>query len=181
MTTTTADSKRKERTFTRAEMVDFAKKKLLKSNSEIEFVGLKHNILTCKINDKTFKVYISSSRDFEFMRKPPEHNPYRVSAWNKGSSNIFSSCDYYALLVKVDENTKYTTDSDEKIEGLFVSQNELNNWLSKKVNVPSGMINFYVHYSQVPGEGRMSIKVVDDREDPYLSLDYLYELGWKIR
>ncbi|MDC3414782.1 hypothetical protein [Terrihalobacillus insolitus] len=172
--------KKKERTFTREEMVDYAKKKLLEANKGISFVSLKHNVLTCEYEGRTFKVYISSSRDYESFRKGLDYEPYRVSAWNKGSQEMFSSCDYYALLVKVDKNTKYITEYEDNIEGMFVNQEELNKWLSQKVAVPSGMINFYVHYSQSKDEGRNSITVIDDREEPALSLNHLYQKGWSI-
>jgi hypothetical protein len=178
---TTATKKRQARTFTRGEMVDYLKRKLTEANPGIKFVGLKHNILTCQYNDETFTVYISSSRDYESMRKAPEYNAYRVSAWNKGNHEIFSSCDYYALLVKADVNTKYVTDSTEGIEGLFVSQEELNAWFAKKVEVPSGMINCYVHFIQQPGAGRTSTTVIDDREQPNLPLNYVYQKGYTIR
>lgn len=181
MTVLTADKKKKERTFTREEMVEFTKKKLFHANKDIRFVSLKHNVLTCDHEGRTFKVYISSSRDYEPFRKGLEYEPYRVSAWNKGSKDIFSSYDYYALLVKADKNTKYVTEFEENIEGMFVSQEELNQWLLKKVPVPSGMINFYIHYRQLSDGERESIKVIDDREDPALPLDDLYQKGWILR
>lgn len=173
--------KKKERTFTREEMVDYAKKKLSEQNKGIHFVSLKHSVLTCEHEGRTFKVYISSSRDYESFRKGLDYKPYRVSAWNKGSRELFSSCDYYALLVKADKNTKYITEFEDNIEGIFVNQEELNNWLSQKVAVPSGMINFYVHYRQSEGEGRNSITVTDDREESPLSLNNLYQKGWSLR
>ncbi|MDK7667328.1 MULTISPECIES: hypothetical protein [Cytobacillus] len=179
--TTATNKQRKVRTFTRGEMVDYLKRKLLEANPGIQFVGLKHNVLTCQHNGETFKVYISTSRDYESMRKAPEFNAYRVSAWNKGNHEIFSSCDYYAMLVKADTSTKYVTDSEEGIEGLFMSQEELSQWFAKKVEVPSGMINCYVHFIQKPGEGRSSTVVIDDREQPVISLNDLYQKGYTIR
>ena len=182
MATATATNKqRKARTFTREEMVDYLKRKLSEANPSIKFVGLKHNILTCEYNDQTFKVYISTSRDYESMRKSPEYNANRVSAWNKGNQEIFSSCDYYAMLVKADTNTKYVTDSEEGIEGLFLSQEELNQWFAQKVEVPSGMINCYVHFIQKVGEGRSSTVVIDEREQPIVSINHLYQKGYIIR
>lgn len=178
---TATNKQRKARTFTRGEMVDYLKRKLSEANPGIKFVGLKHNILTCEYNDQTFNVYISTSRDYESMRKAPEYNPNRVSAWNKGNHEIFSSCDYYAMLVKADTNTKYVTDSDEGIEGLFLSQEELNQWFAQKVEVPSGMINCYVHFIQRKGEERSSTVVIDDREQPVVSLNHLYQKGYTIR
>lgn len=172
---------RKERTFTRDEMVDYLKRKLTEANPGIRFVGLKHNILTCEYNGQVFKIYISTSKDFEGERKAPAYNPNRVSAWNKGNSKIFTSCDYYAMLVKADASTKYITDSKEDIEGLFMNQEELNAWFSQKVQVPSGMINCYVHFIQQPGEGRPSTVVIDDREQPVISLNHLYQKGYTIR
>lgn len=175
------EKKKKERTFTREEMVDYVKRKLLEENKDIRFVGLKHNVLNCEHEGRNFKVYISSSRDYESFRKGLEFEPYRVSAWNKGSHEMFSSYDYYALLVKVDKNTKYVTEFEDNIEGMFVCQEELNLWLSKKVAVPSGMINFYVHYRQSKDEGRNSITVIDDREEPALTLNHLFQKVWSIR
>lgn len=179
--TAVTKGKKKERTFTREEMVEYAKKKLIKANEGIEFVSLKHNVLTCKHDDRTVKIYISSSRDYEPLRNSFEYDPYRVSAWSKGTKEMFSSYDYYALMVKADQNSKYVTETEENIEGLFVSKVELNQWLSKKVSVPSGMINFYIHYLQVTDGDRNSIKVIDDREVPALPLDQLFQKGWIIR
>jgi hypothetical protein len=177
----TGTIQRKERTFTRDEMVGYLKRKLTEANPGINFVGLKHNILSCEYNGQNFKVYISTSKDFEGERKASVYNAYRVSAWNKGNSKIFTLCDYYAMLVKADANTKYITDSKEGIEGLFMSQEELNAWFAQKMQVPSGMINCYVHFIQQPGAGRTSTIVIDDREQPNLSLDHLYQKGYTIR
>lgn len=179
MNTTTL--KRQGRTFTREEMIEYTKRKLLQANPDIQFRGIKYNVLTCEYKGDTFKIYISSSRDYEFMRKESELDPYKVSAWNKGSHEIFTSCDYYALLVKADSNTKYITETEDDIEGLFVSQEELNQWFNQKVSVPSGMINCYVHFSQTPGQGRESIKVIDDREEPSIDLNNLFQMGWTFR
>lgn len=85
------------------------------------------------------------------------------------------------MLVKADTSTKYVTDSEEGIEGLFMSQEELSQWFAKKVEVPSGMINCYVHFIQKPGEGRSSTVVIDDREQPVISLNDLYQKGYTIR
>ncbi|WP_409273323.1 hypothetical protein V1499_01870 [Neobacillus sp. SCS-31] len=173
--------KKKERTFTREEMVDFAKKKLSLDNKNIRFISLKHNVLTCEHGGRKFKVYISSSRDYESFRKSHEYDPYRVSAWSKGTKDLFSTYDYYAFLVKADKNTRYVTEFEDGIEGMLISQEELIHWMSKKVTVPSGMINFYIHYQQSKGGGRNSITVKDDREDPALPLNYLVQNGWSIR
>lgn len=181
MSTLLEKNKRRDRTFTREEMVNYTKWKLCQANEGIEFLSLKYNVLTCRYQGNTFRVYISSSRDYEGMRKPLERNPYRVSGWHKGSRKIFTSCDYYAMLVKVDADTKYVTETDEGIEGLFVSQDELNLWFAQKTSLPSGMINCYVHYIQTPGLGRSSIQVLDDREKPAIPLNHLYALGWTIR
>lgn len=178
---TTTSKQRKTRTFSRGEMVDYLKRKLLEANPGVEFVGLKHNVLTFKFNGQTSNVYISTSRDYESFRNTPEYNSYRVSAWNKGSHEIFSSYDYYAMLVKADVSTKYVTDSEEGIEGLFLNQEELNQWFAQKVEVPSGMINCYVHFIQKPGAARTSTTVVDDREQPNLSLNHIYQKGYTIR
>lgn len=172
--------KRPERTFSRNEMVNYLKRKLTEVNPSIKFTGLKHNVLSCENNGHEFKIYISTSRDYEQMRKGTDYNPYRVSAWNKGNEKTFSSCDYYAMLVKVDKNTKYVTETDEGIEGLFLSQDDINEWLSKKAKEASGMINWYVRFIQRAEEGRQSIKVIDEREVPNLSLDHLYKKGFKI-
>ncbi|MFC7783354.1 hypothetical protein ACFQWC_02540 [Rossellomorea sp. GCM10028870] len=172
---------RKARTFTRGEMVDYLKRKLSEANSGIKFIGLKHNILTCELNDQKLKVYISTSRDYESMRKDSDYNANRVSAWNKGNHEVFTSCDYYSMLVKADTNTEYVTDSDENIEGLFLSQEELNQWFKQKAVVPSGMINCYVHFIQRQGEGRTSTNVIDEREQPVVSLDHLYQKGYVVR
>jgi len=178
---TATNKQRRARTFTREEMVNFLKRKLSEANPGIKFVGLKHNILTCEFNEQTVKVYISTSRDYESMRKAPEYNANRVSAWNKGNHEIFSSCDYYAMLVKADTKTKYVTDSEEGIEGLFLSQEELNKWFAQKVEVPSGMINCYVHFIQRMDEGRSLTVVIDEREQPVVSLNYLYQKGYTMR
>ncbi|MFF2457658.1 hypothetical protein [Peribacillus simplex] len=69
----------------------------------------------------------------------------------------------------------------DNIEGMFFSQEELNQWLSQKVSVPSGMMNFYVHYLQSKDEGRKSIIVIDDREEPALPLNHSFQKGWSIR
>ncbi len=177
----TGTKQRKERTFTRDEMVDYLKRKLTEANPGIKFVGLKHNILSFEYKGQVSKIYISTSRDFEGDRKASAYNPYRVSAWNKGNSKIFTSCDYYAMLVKADVNTKYKTDSKEGIEGLFLNQDELDAWFSQKLKVPSGMINCYVHFIQQPGEERTSTVIIDDREQPVISLNHLYQKGYTVR
>lgn len=179
MSILTDKKSRKERTFTREEMVNFTKNKLLQANPAIEFVKLSYNILTCKLNEESFTVYISSSRDFEFMKEPIEIKPERVSAWHKGAAKIFDSYDYYAFLVKIDEQTKYISESDENIEGIFVSKDELDTWRKSKSVLPSGMINFYIHYIQDQGDS--SVRVIDERENPEISLNHLYEREWKLR
>lgn len=177
----TTNKPRKARTFTRGDMLDYLKRKLREANPGIKFVGLKHNILSFEYQGETSKIYLSTSKDFEGGRKASEYNAYRVSAWNKGNDKIFTSCDYYAMLVKTDSNTKYVTDSEEGIEGLFLNQEELNQWFGKKAVVPSGMINCYVHFIQKPGEGRTSTVVIDEREQPVISLNHLYQKGYTIR
>jgi len=172
--------KRPERTFTRGEMVNYLKRKLTEKNPNIKFISLKHNVLSCENNGHYFNVYISTSRDYEPMRKDTDYIPYRVSAWNKGSEKTFSSYDFYALLVKVDKNTKYVTDSDEGIEGLFLSQKELNIWLEDKTKEPSGMINCYVRYIQGEEKGRDSIVVIDEREEPSILLTYNHLRGFLV-
>jgi len=167
--------KRRERSFSREEMVNYLKRKLTESTPGIKFIGLKHNVLTCENpGGHEFKIYISTSRDYETL------NPYKVSAWNKGNAETFASCDYYAMLVKVDKESKFVTETDEGIEGLFISQYKLNEWLSKKRKEESGMINLYVRFIQEAGEGRQSTTVIDEREVPALSRDYLYHNGYSI-
>ncbi|WP_157804085.1 hypothetical protein [Lysinibacillus xylanilyticus] len=172
--------KRPERTFTRGEMVNYLKRKLIEKNPNIKFIGLKHNVLSCENNGHHFKVYISTSRDYEPMRKDTDYIPYRVSAWNKGNEETFSSYDYYAMLVKVDKNTKYVTDSDEGIEGLFLSKKELSCWLDNKTKEASGMINCYVRYIQGEEKGRDAIVVIDEREEIEINLTYDYQRGYLI-
>lgn len=176
-----ANTSTKVRTFTREEMVDYLKKKLSAANPGIKFIKLKHSTLTCEFNNEQFKVYISTSRDYEPTRKDLDYNAYRVSAWNNGDQKKFSSCDYYAMLVKVDTNTKYETRSNEDIEGIFLNQAELNQWFSQKVSVPSGMINCYVHFMQKEAEGPPSTTVIDAREPNPIPLDELYAKGYTLR
>ncbi|MCA1056974.1 hypothetical protein LCM10_18585 [Rossellomorea aquimaris] len=175
------ENKRKKRTFTRAEMIDFTRGKLIEANEGIEFVTQKHNVLTCRYRGETISVYISSSRDYSTFDEGMDYKPNRLKAWNKGSQNIFKSYDYYALLVKADEKTQYVTEKKGNIEGIFVSREEMNSWMSNKVKVPSGMVNFYLHYSQLPDESGSFVNVIDDREELAISLNPLYKKGWTIR
>lgn len=174
-----SNTKKKARSFKRSEMVNFVKDKLMQSHPDIEFINLKYNILTCKLNDKLNRIYISTSRDYEFLNSEEEIKPHRVSAWHKGNDKIFTSCDYYAMLVKVDEKSKYVTEQDNGIEGIFMSQQELNAWLDDKEKNQSGMINCYVHYYQ-PESNRHNIEVVDTRERPKLNLNHLLNRAYEL-
>lgn len=173
------DTKTKSRSFKRTEMINFVKEKLIKSHSDIEFIHLKYNVLTCKLNNQTYTVYVSTSRDYEFLNTKEEINPKRVSAWHKGNDEIFSSYDYYAMLVKIDSKSEYVTEQSNGIEGIFMNQQELNTWLNEKEKNQSGMINCYVHYHQ-PKSNREIIEVIDARERPQLNLRHLLDNTFKL-
>lgn len=168
----------KVRKFKRGEMIDYLKLKLQQSYPDIEFINLKYNVLTCRKDERIFTIYVSTSRDYEHLNDISEINPSRVAAWHKGEINIFRSYDYYAMLVKLDNDSQYETDTEHQIEGLFMSQERLNEWLNLKERNQSGMINCYLRYIQT--EGRKNIKVVDARERPELSLDEYYQYDYQL-
>lgn len=163
----------KPRSFKRIEMVEFIKSKLLKDNPTIEFVNLKYNVLTCRIDERFFTVYISTSRDYEFLKDEDLVNTKRVTAWHKGAEEIFNDYDYYALLVKVDQRSTYSTDNNNDIEYIFLSKDEMVNWISEKNRNQSGMVNCYVQYLQDKNTDEL-LKVTDSREHPVISLKQYY-------
>lgn len=171
---------RKPRKFKRMEMVEFLKEELLKENPEIVFINLKYNVLTCQLGERFFTIYVSTSRDYEFMKEEEELiMKKRVAAWHKGDEQIFSDHDYYALMVKVDERSEYVTDNDKCIEYIILDQPEMQEWLEQKNKNQSGMINCYVHYYQEKNSTHIR-KIEDSRETPKISLMEYHRRGFKI-
>lgn len=169
----------KPRSFKRLDMVEFLKQELRKANPDIEFISLKYNVLTCQIGERYFTIYVSTSRDYEFLRDEELIIKKRVAAWHKGDEQIFSDHDYYALMVKVDERSEYITDNPSGIEYLLLSQQEIQEWLQQKSKNQSGMINCYVHYIQ-DKNGTAIRKIEDSRETPKISLMCYHRRGYKL-
>ncbi|QIH77542.1 hypothetical protein GTN30_02575 [Macrococcoides canis] len=163
----------KPRSFKRIEMVEFIKARLREDNPDIEFINLKYNVLTCKLDEQYFTVYISTSRDYEFLKDEDLVNTKRVTAWHKGAETIFKDYDYYALLVKIDERSTYETDNDKDIEYIFLSKQEMSDWIDRKSRNQSGMVNCYDQYLQDKNSGSL-LKVIDSREHPMISLKDFY-------
>ncbi|UBH13502.1 hypothetical protein [Macrococcus armenti] len=176
---TSVQSMTKPRSFKRIEMVDFIKSRLINDNPTIEFVNLKYNVLTCRIDERFFTVYISTSRDYEFLKDEDLVNTKRITAWHKGAEDIFNEYDYYALLVKVDQRSTYRTDNDKDIEYIFLSKSEMTDWIKEKNRNQSGMVNCYVQYLQDKHTGEL-LKVTDSREHPVISLKQFYRKSLKI-
>lgn len=169
----------KPRSFKRLEMVEFLKQELLIANPDIEFISLKYNVLTCQLNERYFTIYVSTSRDYEFLRDEELIIKKRVAAWHKGNEQIFSEHDYYALMVKIDDRSEYITDNTSGIEYLLLSRQEIQEWLQQKNKNQSGMINCYVHYIQEKDSAKIR-KIEDSREIPKISLMQYYRRGYKI-
>lgn len=169
----------KPRSFKRLDMVEFLKQELIKENPEIEFINLKYNVLTCQIGERYFTIYVSTSRDYEFLREKELIIKKRVSAWHKGDEQIFNNHDYYAMMVKVDERSEYITDNPLGIEYILMSQQEIQDWLQQKSKNQSGMINCYVHYVQDKNSAVIR-KIEDSREMPKISLMQYHRRGYKI-
>ncbi|WP_414047628.1 hypothetical protein ACMGE7_01750 [Macrococcus equi] len=169
----------KPRSFKRMEMVEFLKQELRQSNPGIEFINLKYNVLTCQLGERYFTIYVSTSRDYEFLKDTELIIKKRVAAWHKGDEQIFSDHDYYAMMVKVDAESEYVTDNDKGIEYIILDQAEIQEWLSKKSKNQSGMINCYVHYIQEKNNTNIR-KIEDSRETPKISLMKYHRRGYQI-
>ncbi|MCE4956065.1 hypothetical protein [Macrococcoides caseolyticum] len=169
----------KPRRFKRIEMIEFLKEELKKANPSIEFVHLKYNILTCQLGERFFTIYVSTSRDYEFLKDEELIIKKRVAAWHKGDEQIFSDHDYYALMVKIDNESEYVTDNDQAIEYIILDQAEMQEWLSQKRKNQSGMINCYVHYIQEKNSTNIR-KIEDSRETPKISLIQYHRRGYLI-
>ncbi|WP_414049203.1 hypothetical protein [Macrococcus animalis] len=169
----------KPRHFKRIEMIEFLKNELRKENPKIEFINLKYNILSCQLGERFFTIYVSTSRDYEFLKEEELIIKKRVAAWHKGDEKIFSAHDYYALMVKKDKNSEYITDNEQAIEYLILDQEEMQEWLNKKSKTQSGMINCYVHYIQQK-DSSIIRKIEDSREHPKISLIEYHRRGYVI-
>ncbi|MGK0575981.1 hypothetical protein [Macrococcus capreoli] len=169
----------KPRKFKRIEMVEFLKEELKKSNPNLEFIHPKYNILTCQLGERYFTIYVSTSRDYEFLKDEELVIKKRVAAWHKGDEQIFSAHDYYALMVKIDPESEYITDNDRGIEYIILSKEEMMEWINEKRKNQSGMINCYVHYIQEKQSTSIR-KIEDSRETPKISLMQYHRRGYVI-